>query len=103
MKDHHIHTHTHKKKKDEGEEPNLSKGEAYFIVDFKIGASHFEVIRALVTLNHVKYGIQAENHQSRVTSCSNHCICFAAKSKKKKKYDASLSQMTKKIGEAILH
>lgn len=68
----------------------------YFIVDFQIWASHFKLIWALVTLDHIKNGIQAENHQSRITSCSNHCICFATKR------NASLSQITKRGHTASL-
>lgn len=51
---------------------------AYFIIDFKIGASNFKFIRPLVFFYKIKYGMQTEHHESRIIFGPNHCVCFTA-------------------------
>jgi hypothetical protein len=46
----------------------------YLIVDFEIGASHFKFILSFLLRNEGKYGLQAENHKTRILHCSCHGV-----------------------------
>jgi hypothetical protein len=64
----------------------------YLIVDFEIGASHFKFILSFLLRNEGKYGLQAENHKTRILQCSCHGVRLPTAMQKKENLNWAVGQ-----------